>query len=85
MQPGMNQGPNSFSGNAPPTSSGDARPQAVEAAPEPHQDDLFYITDRAPDGHGDLMLFREIIMIAPDIDADVFRKDMATRRQSLRA
>ncbi|MEN8206801.1 MAG: alpha/beta fold hydrolase [Pseudomonadota bacterium] len=27
----------------------------------------------------DLMLFREIIMIAPDIDADVFRKDMAPR------
>jgi esterase/lipase superfamily enzyme len=27
----------------------------------------------------DLMRFREIIMIAPDIDADVFRKDMAPR------
>jgi esterase/lipase superfamily enzyme len=27
----------------------------------------------------DLMLFREIIMIAPDIDADVFRNDMAPR------
>ena len=27
----------------------------------------------------DLMLFREIIMIAPDIDADVFKKDMAPR------
>jgi esterase/lipase superfamily enzyme len=27
----------------------------------------------------DMMLFREIIMIAPDIDADVFRKDMAPR------
>jgi len=27
----------------------------------------------------DLMLFREIIMIAPDIDADIFRKDMAPR------
>jgi esterase/lipase superfamily enzyme len=27
----------------------------------------------------DLMLFREIIMIAPDIDADVFRMDMAPR------
>jgi esterase/lipase superfamily enzyme len=27
----------------------------------------------------DLMLFREIIMIAPDIDADVFQKDMAPR------
>jgi esterase/lipase superfamily enzyme len=28
---------------------------------------------------GDLIVFREIIMIAPDIDADVFRKDMAPR------
>lgn len=27
----------------------------------------------------DLMLFREIIMIAPDIDAEVFQKDMAPR------
>ncbi len=27
----------------------------------------------------DLMLFREIIMIAPDIDAEVFRQDMAPR------
>lgn len=27
----------------------------------------------------DMMLFREIIMIAPDIDADVFRMDMAPR------
>ena len=26
---------------------------------------------------GDLIVFREIVMIAPDIDADVFRKDMA--------
>jgi len=36
------------------SSSGDARPQAVEAAPEPQQVDLFYITDRAPDSDGDL-------------------------------
>jgi esterase/lipase superfamily enzyme len=28
---------------------------------------------------GDLIVFREIIMIAPDIDADVFRQDMAPR------
>jgi esterase/lipase superfamily enzyme len=27
----------------------------------------------------DLLLFREIIMIAPDIDAEVFRQDMAPR------
>jgi esterase/lipase superfamily enzyme len=27
----------------------------------------------------DMLLFREIIMIAPDIDAEVFRKDMAPR------
>jgi esterase/lipase superfamily enzyme len=28
---------------------------------------------------GDLIVFREIVMIAPDIDADVFRLDMAPR------
>jgi esterase/lipase superfamily enzyme len=28
---------------------------------------------------GDLIVFREIVMIAPDIDADVFRMDMAPR------
>jgi esterase/lipase superfamily enzyme len=29
--------------------------------------------------YGDLIVFREIVMIAPDIDTDVFRQDMAPR------
>ena len=33
-------------------------------------------SDRLP---GDLIVFREIVMIAPDIDADVFRLDIAPR------
>jgi len=35
-----------------------------------------FVADR-PDG--DLSIFREIVMIAPDIDADVFRRDIAPR------
>ncbi|MGB5717501.1 MAG: alpha/beta fold hydrolase [Gammaproteobacteria bacterium] len=34
--------------------SGGAQPQVAAAAPEPRLVDLFYITDRAPDGDGDL-------------------------------
>lgn len=35
------------------------------------------LASERPDG--DLIVFREIVMIAPDIDADVFRLDMAPR------
>jgi len=36
------------------SNTGDARTHAAEIAPEVHQVDLFYITDRAPDSDGDL-------------------------------